>query len=245
VRSLPGRGAEGIVDGSMVRVGSHRMFEEMKLCPHENGCPISEIEKEGYTSVCISHGDRMIGYITLADSLRDESREAVARLHDLGIRTMMISGDNAAIAEVIGREVGIDEVRGQLMPADKLAILETRKADGERVMMIGDGINDAPALAAAEVGVAMGAVGTDVALETADVALMSDDVGKVPFTIAHARRTMALIRENIGISIGVKLLFVVLATFGWATLWMAVLADTGLSLLVTSNSLRLLKTRNV
>ena len=155
----------------------------------------------------------------------------------------MLTGDNAATARAVAAEVGIDEVRAELLPEDKVTAIEELVAQYRTVAMIGDGVNDAPAMARAHYGIAMGAVGSDAAIETADIALMTDDIGKVPWLIGHSRRTMSIIKQNIGLSLSTKALFVGLTAFGMASMWGAIAADVGVSLLVVANALRLLNAR--
>jgi Cd2+/Zn2+-exporting ATPase len=244
-RALPGLGAEALIAEAMAVVGSHRLFEQRQLCTASLHERIDEVTGLGGTPVLVSHDGAALGVIGLSDELRDNSRAAIAGLRDQGIdHVVLLTGDSPANAEAIKAAVGLDEVHGSLMPADKVAFVgELRQRYGP-VAMVGDGINDAPALAAADVGIAMGAAGTDVAIETADVALMSDDLGKLPFALRLGRTTLSNIRTNVAVALGLKLAFVVLAATGVATLWMAILADTGASLLVTANSLRLLKIRS-
>ena len=242
-QALPGLGAEGHVDESHAIVGNHRLFEQRKLCTdllHER---LDHVTSRGGTAVLVGHRGEAVGVIGIADEPREAGRDVVSMLKEQGIeRVVLLTGDHKAAADEIGRAMGFDEVHSELMPEDKVAIVRDLKARYGTVAMIGDGVNDAPALAASDVGFAMGAAGTDVALETADVALMADDLMKVPFAIRLSRRAMRNIHANVAMSIGLKAAFVVLAVMGMATLWMAVLADTGASLLVTANALRLLRT---
>lgn len=242
-QALPGLGAEGHVDESHAIIGNHRLFEERRMCSdilHER---LDHVTSRGGTPVLVGHRGEAVGVIGIADEMRETGRDVVALLKRQGVeRVVLLTGDHKAAAEEVGRALGFDEVHSELMPADKVAIVRDLKARYGTVAMIGDGVNDAPALAAADVGFAMGAAGTDVALETADVALMADDLMKVPFAIRLSRRAMRNIHANVAMSIGLKAAFVVLAVMGMATLWMAVLADTGASLLVTANALRLLRT---
>jgi Cd2+/Zn2+-exporting ATPase len=183
--------------------------------------------------------------IGLSDQVRDSGRSAVAELRENGVEYLvLLTGDSRANADAIKSSVGLDAAHANLMPADKVAFVADLRQRFGPVAMVGDGINDAPALAAADVGIAMGAAGTDVAIETADVALMADDLSKLPYALRLGRATLFNIRTNVTIALGLKLAFVVLAASGLATLWMAILADTGASLLVTANSLRLLKLRS-
>ena len=242
VRAVPGKGVEGRIGGETVLVGSHRFFTERGICDHSEGnrCPASDLQA-GQTLVCVARGREVAGAIFLSDSIREEASDAIAGLRTFGsLTSAILTGDNLSTAEAVAREIGIDDVAAELLPKDKLERLNHWRSEGKVVMMVGDGVNDAPALAAADVGVAMGAAGTDIALETADIALMADDLRKIPFTIAQSRRTMRVVRQNIFLSIAIKLLFLALAVAGLAGLWMAIVADMGVSLAVIANSLRLL-----
>jgi Cd2+/Zn2+-exporting ATPase len=182
------------------------------------------------------------GYIAVADTLRPGVPAVMAELRQVGIkRTVMLTGDNQATARAIATAAGIDAVQAELLPDQKVAAVETLLAECEAVAMVGDGVNDAPALARATVGIAMGAAGTDTALETADVALMADDLSKLPFAVRLSRRTRRIIGQNVTLALGIKAVFLVLAMAGMATMWMAVFADMGASLLVTLNGMRLLR----
>ena len=241
LQSLPGRGAEGLVDGEATLVGNHRLFEERGLCTPAIHSRLETLGRQGRTAVLVARRGQMIGVIELADGRRESGRDAVELLRRQGIaHVVMLTGDNQATADAIARGLGIDEVRAELLPEDKVvAVEQLRRAYGP-VAMVGDGVNDAPALAAADVGIAMGAAGTDVALETADVALMADELLKIPYTIRLGRATLRNIKVNVSIALSLKALFLAMAVVGASTLWMAVLADTGASLIVIANGLRLL-----
>jgi Cd2+/Zn2+-exporting ATPase len=243
-RALPGLGAEATVAAAPAIVGSHRLFEERQLCTPALHERIDEVAGRGATPVLVGHGGAPLGVIGLADEMRADGREVVAELREQGIaRVVLLTGDAKASAAAAHARAALDEAHAELLPADKVEHLARLRAAYGPVAMVGDGVNDAPALAAADVGVAMGAAGSDVALEAADVALMSDDLAKLPFAIRLGRATRANVRVNVSVAFGLKLAFVGLAAAGLATLWLAVLADTGASLLVTANSLRLLKIR--
>ena len=200
------------------------------------------MEERGGTPVLVGHGGEALGVIGLADRPRDAGRAVVAGLRDQGVeRMVLLTGDARPSAESMRRGAGLDEAHAELLPGDKAAALARLRERYGPVAMVGDGVNDAPALAAADVGIAMGGAGNDVALETADVVLMSDDLGKLPYALRLSRATLRNVRTNVTIALTLKLAFVVLAAAGVATLWMAIVADTGASLIVTANSLRLLR----
>jgi len=239
--ALPGRGTRGRVDGAVVHLGNARLLAELGYGDSAAAHTMARLEGEGKTAVALCEGPHVLAVIGVADTLRASSAQAVARLHRLGVRTLMLSGDNATATAAIARQVGIDDARGALLPEEKLAAVDAELARHGLVGMVGDGINDAPALARASIGFAMGAAGSDAAIETADVALQGDDLGKLPEFIVLSRATVAILRQNIAAALLVKAVFLVLATGGWATLWMAVFADVGASLLVIFNGLRLLR----
>ncbi len=238
VESLAGRGVQGKIRGKLVTVGSHALFDAEH--PHDEAfCDlVREAEARGETTLLLSVGENVRGYIGVGDVTRAETRGVVHQLRDMGEQTIMLTGDHAAVAQKIAGEIGIDDVRADLLPEDKVTAVQGLMRDYGSVAMVGDGINDTPALAAATVGIAMGGAGSAQALETADVALMADDLTQLPFALKLARFARRLIRENVGISFAVKAVFLVLALFGATSLWMAVLADMGTALLVTLNGMR-------
>jgi Cd2+/Zn2+-exporting ATPase len=194
--------------------------------------------------IVIGNEKRVIGLIALADALRKDSRTAVEDLRRVGVEhIVMLTGDNRPTAEAIARATGVDEIHAELLPEDKVAAIEKLVGTYKHVAMVGDGVNDAPAMARATLGIAMGAVGSDAAIETADIALMSDDLSKIPWLIRHSKRALRIIRQNITLSLAVKAVFVVLTFAGFASLWAAIAADMGVSLLVIFNALRLLRPR--
>ena len=239
--SITGRGVKGQIEGKTYYLGNHRLAHEEDYCRPEVEEVLERLEKEGKTVVILGDGERALGVIAVADTIRETSVKAIEELHELGVKTLMLTGDNERTARAIASQVGIDDARGDLLPEDKLAIITQLAAEQGHTGMVGDGINDAPALAQANVGFAMGAAGTDTAIETADVALMQDDLRKIPEFIRLSRKASTVLKQNIAFAIGVKLVFFVLAFFGIATLWMAVFADMGASLLVVANGLRLLQ----
>ncbi|EBA08653.1 heavy metal translocating P-type ATPase [Sagittula stellata] len=236
-RVLPGKGAEASIDGTMVCVGSPRLAVERGALTDDLRTRVAALEAEGKTVVVVLRGDVPQGLIALRDEPRADAAEAVAQLRSLGITSIMLTGDNERTARAVAEGLGI-AYRSELMPEDKVTAIRNLTSEAQ-VMMIGDGINDAPALAAAHVGVAMGS-GTDVALETADAAILRDRVTDVPAKIRLARATMANIRQNIAIALGLKAVFLVTTVLGITGLWIAILADTGATVLVTMNALRLL-----
>jgi Cd2+/Zn2+-exporting ATPase len=242
VASLPGRGAEGTVDGRHVLIGNHRLFEERNVCSPAIHGPLDDMSRDGRTAVMVARDGLPLGVIAVADRARESSRDALDLLRRQGVQAIvMLTGDSAGTARAIAAEIGVDEVRADLLPEDKVAaITELRRKYGT-VAMVGDGVNDAPALASADVGIAMGAAGSDAALETADVALMADELLRIPYTLRLSRATVRNIKANLAISIVMKAAFVVAAVAGVATLWMAILADTGASVIVIANALRLLR----
>jgi Cd2+/Zn2+-exporting ATPase len=239
--ALPGRGTQGIINGKLYHLGNHRLIHEQGRCSDTLEARLSALEEQGKTVIVLTDAQQVHGLFAVADTLKDSSRQAIAELHALGIKTLMLTGDNAHTARAIAAQVGIDEAHGDLLPEDKLEAIEAKLAQGGAVGMVGDGINDAPALARADIGFAMGAAGTGTAIETADVALMDDDLRKLPRFVRLSRDTHALLVQNIALALGIKALFLVLTLIGIGTLWMAVFADVGASLLVVGNGLRLLR----
>ncbi len=242
VQSLTGRGAEGLVGSSRVVVGNHRLFEERGLCSSDLHLHLGAVTGLGRTAVLVARDGEAVGVIAVADRAREGARDAMDLLRCQGVASVvMLTGDSEATAKTVAADLGVDEYRANLLPEDKVAaILDLRRRFGA-VAMVGDGVNDAPALATADVGIVMGAAGSDVALETADVALMADELLKIPYAFRLSHATMRNIRINLAISLVMKAAFVVAAVAGVATLWMAVLADMGASLIVIANALRLLR----
>ncbi|SFX95284.1 MULTISPECIES: heavy metal translocating P-type ATPase [unclassified Pseudomonas] len=239
--ALPGRGVRGDIDGRTYHLGNHRLVEDLGLCSPELEETLFALEKQGKSVVLLLDDTGPLALFAVADTVKDSSRDAIRQLHELGIKTLMLTGDNAHTAEAIAGQVGMDRAQGDLLPEDKLKAIEALYAQGHRVGMVGDGINDAPALARAEIGFAMAAAGTDTAIETADVALMDDDLRKIPAFIRLSRQTSAILKQNIALALVVKAIFLGVTFTGYATLWMAVFADMGVSLLVVFNGLRLLR----
>ena len=242
---LEGRGQQGMLNGKLATVGSLPLF----LSEHETPEQIIEAsqaaELQGQTTMLICDGDRVIGYLAVQDEPRPGTKEVLAELKADGIHTLMLTGDNAGVAERVAKEVGIDQVFANLLPADKLSKLNALKQEYGQVVMVGDGINDSPALAQADIGVAMGGAGNAQVLETADVVLMNDDLGRLPFAVRLSRQVNRLIRQNVIISLSVKILVATAAMAGLTPLWVAVFADIGISLIVTLNGLRALRFETV
>lgn len=237
VTAVTGRGVEAERNGDVIRVGSQELFDKIADEVVER---IAALENQGKTTMLVAVNGTLLGIVAVADRLRPEAVDMVRRLHELDIeRVVLLTGDNERTARAIAEQVGIDDVRANLLPDDKVAAVRALTDQYAGVAMVGDGVNDAPALAAATVGIAMGAAGTDQALEVADVALMSDDLSQIPFALELGRAARRTIKQNVVFSLAIKALFMVLAVPGLATLWMAVLADDGASLLVTFNGLRL------
>lgn len=245
--SMTGKGIKGTVNGESYYVGSPNLFEELL----SNGSAtelegkISSIQNQGKTVMVAGTSTVILALIAVADEVRENSRNVIQKLHSLGIeKTIMLTGDNSGTAKAIGKQVGVSDIKAELLPQDKLTLIKDMRKKYDRVSMVGDGVNDAPALAASTVGVAMGGAGTDTALETADIALMADDLGKLPFTVKLSRKALAIIKQNITFSLGIKLVALLLVIPGWLTLWIAIFADMGATLLVTLNSLRLLRVKD-
>jgi len=237
-----GKGAEGTVDGVHYWIGSHRFLHEKTDDHPDFHAKAASLEESGYTVIALGAGDRVCGLLGIRDTVRPEAPPAVKGLKNAGIvRTVMLTGDSKGSARQVAQETMIDEYESELLPQDKVFSVRNTLGTYGSTAMVGDGINDAPALAAATIGIAMGAAGTDVAVETADIALMSDDLSRLPWFFRHARRTVRIIKMNIIFALGIKLVFVVLAAAGMATLWAAIAADMGASLAVIFNSLRLLR----
>lgn len=240
-QALSGKGATARFNGRSVWVGSHRLLEERGQETPELHATLGEFAAQGCSVVVVGEDDHVCGLIAVADRLRPQTPHALAALRDAGIaRLVLLTGDNCATGEAIGKMAGVDEVRAELLPQDKVGAIEDLTRQFEYVAMVGDGVNDAPALARASLGIAMGVMGTDAALETADVTLMSDDLSKLAWLIHHSKRTLSIIRQNIFASLIIKAAFALLTFSGHASLWAAIAADTGMSLLVIANGLRLL-----
>lgn len=238
--ALPGRGTKALINGKAYYLGSHRLIHELGLCSEALKAQLASFEQQGKNTTLLCSDKEVLALFVMADRVKESSREALDELHQMGIKTMMLSGDNQLAVDFIAKEVGIDEAYGELLPEDKLQAIH-ELAEKSMVAMVGDGINDAPSLARADIGFAMGVIGSDAALETADIALMDDDLRKIPTLIRLSRATHRVLLQNITFALGLKAVFLFLTLIGLGTMWMAVFADMGASLIVVLNGLRLLR----
>lgn len=239
-QAMSGRGVQGVIDGQEYVFANHRWIEERGQCSPELEAQLKTHEEAGRTVTLLADATRVLAVCAVADTIKPSSVEAVAGLHALGVRPIMLTGDNAATGKTVASAAGIADVQANLLPEDKLKTVAALVANHDVVAMVGDGINDAPALARASIGFAMGGMGTHTAMEAADIVIMNDDLRRLPETIRLSRRVHAILWQNISLALGIKLAFLLLALFNGATMWMAVFADMGASLLVVFNGLRLL-----
>ena len=239
--ALPGRGTQGTVDGRTHVLGNQRLMQERNHSNAEIEARLEAHEQQGHTVTLLADDGGIIALFAVADTIKESSRQAIAELKALGVTPVMLTGDNTATARTIAAEAGIEESQGNLLPEDKLIEIKALQKRFGATAMTGDGINDAPALAQADIGFAMGAMGTDIAMEAADVVVMNDDLRRIPETIRLSRKTHAVLVQNISLALGIKAVFMVLALLGTATMWMAVFADMGATLLVVANGLRLMR----
>lgn len=243
-QSITGKGLTGIHQSIRYYIGSPKLFSASVIEETAVKVQYRQFQEQGKTAMYFGTDEQILGVIAVADEVRDSSAAVISELHKLSIEhTIMLTGDNTKTAESIGKQLGVTEIKGDLMPQEKLDSIKALRTTYNKVAMVGDGINDAPALAASTVGIAMGGAGTDTALETADVALMGDDLQKLPFIVRLSRQTLKVIKQNITFSLGIKLLALLLVIPGWLTLWIAIVADMGATLLVTLNGLRLMKVK--
>ena len=243
-QTLQGKGATALLGGRAHWLGSHRFLEERGVETPEIHAQLESLEEDGHTVVAFGTDRELIGFLALADTVRPTSASTLQSLREAGVEHLvLLTGDNAGTAQAVGRQVGLTEIQAELLPEDKVKAVEALVAKYGQVAMIGDGVNDAPAMARATLGIAMGAMGSDAAIETADIALMNDDLTRLPWLIHHSRRTLKVIRQNITFALAVKAVFVILTFAGHASLWSAIAADMGASLLVIFNGLRLLRGR--
>lgn len=225
-------------------IGSPTLLEEILSISSELKEQIKALQLQGKTVMLVGTQQEVLGFIAVADQVRKSSLSIIQKLHQLGIKkTIMLTGDNHATGAAIGKQLGLSETKAELLPQDKLDAIKALQAKHGNVAMVGDGVNDAPALATATVSIAMGGAGTDTALETADIALMADDLEKLPYTISLSRKALHIIKENVSFALGLKLIALLLVIPGWLTLWIAIIADVGATLIVVLNSMRLIKTK--
>ena len=241
--ALPGRGVRARRQGTSYVLGNHRLIEERGQCSPELEAKLQAQEQAGRSVTLLASDQGVLALFAVADTIKDSSRQAVAELKAMGVHSVMLTGDNNATAQTIATQAGIEEARGNLLPQDKLQAIENLRQQHGLSAMTGDGINDAPALAKADIGIAMGGAGTDTAMEAADVVIMNDDLRRIPELIRLSRQTHAVLWQNISLALGIKAVFLVLAVLGHASMWMAVFADMGASLLVVANGLRLLRAK--
>ena len=244
--SITGKGIKGIVKGITYYIGSPKLFKELAISNFNEKLEqnITTLQNQGKTAMVVGTEKEILAVIAVADEVRESSKEVIKKLHQLGIKkTIMLTGDNKGTANAIGGHVGVSDIQAELMPQDKLDYIKQLRSEYGNVAMVGDGVNDAPALAASTVGIAMGGAGTDTALETADVALMGDDLRKLPFTVKLSRKALNIIKANITFAIAIKFIALLLVIPGWLTLWIAILSDMGATLLVALNSLRLMRVK--
>ncbi|ARJ39882.1 cadmium transporter [Sporosarcina ureae] len=239
-QSITGKGAKAMIGEHLVHVGSPKLFREMNTVEDSIEQQILTLQKQGKTVMLVWSETGLEGIIAVADQVRKSSLNVIQKLHEMGKKTVMLTGDNQSTALAIGAQLGLTEVKAELLPDQKVEMIKSLSQYG-KVAMVGDGVNDAPALATANIGIAMGGAGTDTALETADIALMADDLEKLPYTIKLSSRTKQIILQNISIALGLKVIALLLIIPGWLTLWMAVMADMGATVIVVLNSLRLMK----
>ena len=239
--ALPGHGVQGKANGQAYVLGNHRLIESRGQCSPYLESVLDGHQQAGHTVTVLASDEGVLGVFAVADTLRPEARAAVEALHRQGIQTALLSGDNERVAQGVAQQAGMQQAHGQLLPQDKLIKLKALRQAHGPVAMVGDGINDAPALAQADIGIAMGAAGTDTAMEAADVVVMNDDLRRIPELIALSGKTHSVLWQNIALALGIKAAVLVLALMGQASMWMAVFADMGASLLVVANGLRLLR----
>lgn len=242
-KAILGRGTEGVIAGAHYFLGNSKLMQERNIITEEQLTLAHSIEKAGKTVIFFANDSSTLALFAVADTVREESLQAISQLKALGVKSMMLTGDNNDVAQAIAQKVGIDSVHSELLPEEKLKIISEKVDNLETIGMVGDGINDAPALAKADIGFAMGGIGTDTAIETADVTLMDDDLRKIPDFIELSKNTYAILIQNISLAIGLKLIFLVLTLVGLGTMWMAVFADVGTTLIVILNGLRLIRKR--
>lgn len=243
-QSITGKGAKAVVNSETYWIGNEALFAGITEIDTTAKQQVEGLQKLGCTVMLLGNQNGIIGIIAVKDQVRSTTKEVLKKLTSVGINeTIMLTGDNHDTAKAIASDIGMTEIRADLLPEDKLSIMDEIKASHRHVAMVGDGINDAPALAKASVGIAMGGAGTDAALETADIALMEDDLRKLPYTIALSRRALNIIKQNISFALVLKVIALLLVIPGWLTLWIAIIADVGATLIVVLNSMRLMRVK--
>jgi Cd2+/Zn2+-exporting ATPase len=240
--SMPGKGIRGRIRGQFFFLGNHQLAKEHGICGPAIEQHLFDLERQGKTVMILANRDEVFGLIAIQDQVRVQSEKALKSLRAIGVEhVVLLSGDNKSISTIVGKNVGVDTVHSNLLPEDKLRLIAGLQEQFGSVAMVGEGVNDAPALAAANVGIAMGDAGSDTALETADVVLMSDDLEKLPFAMKIGKKSLSIIRQNVIFALIVKSLFIILGILGISSLWLAILADDGVTLLVAMNGMRLLR----
>lgn len=244
-KSITGRGIQGSITGDTYYLGNKTFILDQRISlSTEHEQTVRHLQEQGKTVMILSDSKKVLGFLAVADQIREKSREVIAQLQEMGIEeTVMLTGDNEATAQAVSQSIGVKYFHADLMPQDKLKVINKLEEDYGKVAMVGDGVNDAPALASASVGIAMGTGGTDTAIETADIALMADDLTKLPYAVRLSRKALRIIKWNITFSLGIKFLALLLVIPGWLTLWIAIMSDMGATLIVALNSLRLLKVK--
>lgn len=242
--SITGRGAKGIIDGETYYIGNPRLFKEIQVSVEGYTKQIKHLQDEGKTVILVGNPNQILGMIAVSDQPKNNAKKAISQLKKMGIKkVVMLTGDNKVTGEAIGRKIGVDEVKAELLPEDKISAIQALQDDHNVVAMVGDGVNDAPALAQADVGVSMGVAGTDVALETADIALMADDLDQLVYMVKISRKTVSVIKQNIVFSLAIVAFLVITALFGWMPLTTGLILNEGSALVIIANGVRLLKVK--
>jgi Zn2+/Cd2+-exporting ATPase len=243
-RSIVGKGVQATIDGEVYYAGNARLFDEMEIPLGEAKASVVDMQSKGKTVVIVGTKKEILGVISVADTIRTTTVNALNGLNQVGVnQVVMLTGDNEGTAKMISKETSVNRYFAELLPEDKVEAVKQLQKEGHNVAMVGDGINDAPALATADLGIAMGGAGTDTAMETADIVLMADNLEKLPHTINLSRKALGIIKQNIWFSLIVKFVALAFIFTGWLTLWLAVLSDTGAAIIVILNALRLLKVK--
>ncbi|MDA8229554.1 MAG: cation-translocating P-type ATPase [Desulfitobacterium hafniense] len=242
--SITGRGAKGMIDGEQYYIGNPRLFKEIGVSVEGHIKQIESLQDEGKTVILVGNSKQILGMIAVSDQPKENARKAISKLKELGIKKIvMLTGDNKVTGEAIGRGIGVDEVKAELLPEDKISAIKALQEGHRTVAMVGDGVNDAPALAQADVGVSMGVAGTDVALETADIALMADDLDQLVYMVKISRKTVSIIKQNIAFSLALVVFLVISALLGWMPLTTGLIINEASALVIIANGVRLLKVK--